>query len=46
MLKSKQVHSMIAARGKIVKVAVSILGHALNSLPENGIVVLMTKERA
>ena len=46
MLRRQQADAVIAAREKIVQGAVSIVGHALNLLRENNIVVLSQEEKS
>ena len=46
MLKRQQAEAIISAREKIVQGAVSIVGHAINSLYENKIVELKNQEKA
>ncbi len=46
MLKRQQAEAVISAREKIVQGAVSIVGHAINSLYENKIVELNNEEKA
>jgi regulator of protease activity HflC (stomatin/prohibitin superfamily) len=46
MLKRQQAEAIISAREKIVQGAVSIVGHAINSLHENKIVDLSNEEKS
>jgi hypothetical protein len=46
MLKRQQAEAILAAREKIVQGAVTIVGHALNSLSQNEIVDLNREEKA
>jgi hypothetical protein len=46
MLKRQQAEAIIGAREKIVQGAVSIVGHAINSLKENSIVDMNNEEKA
>ena len=46
MLKRQAAEAIIAAREKIVQGAVSIVGHALNSLKDNNICELTPEERS
>lgn len=46
MLRRQQAEAIISAREKIVQGAVSIVGHALSSLSQNGIVEMNNEEKA
>ena len=46
MLKRQQAEAIISAREKIVQGAISIVGHALNSLHENKIVEMTNEEKS